>query len=130
MSEETPVPDSAKSGGSTSEFKLSAAVVVLGTIFSGIAATLGALQEYFPDAAWISIAAGLLAAAAAVLGYSQSRGKVKVADILATAAKAIANSAGPSAGMAVLGASTPAPPSTPILSSTSAVTGGITKPNP
>lgn len=97
-----PESNPGKPGNTTSEFKLSGLVAILGALLAGATVMLGALQDAFPTAGWIGVAAGVVAMAASVLGFAKSRSTVKAADIMATAAKVIAGVSGPAAGMAVL----------------------------
>ncbi len=104
--------DPSKPGIATSEFKLSSLVAVLGAILAGTTVALGALQDAFPAAGWIGVVAGVVAMAASVLGFAKSRGQVKAADIISTAAKAIAGVQGSAAGLGALPVAFPPPTAT------------------
>lgn len=98
------------------EGKLAIAGTIIGAALSGLSVTFAMLEESFPDIGWLGAVAGMIAVAASVFGIAKSRGQVKAADIIATAAKSIAGAMGPSAGLNALGiphATTATPPAPP-----------------
>lgn len=77
----------ADAGHTTSEFKLTTAVVVIGAVLEGAAGVLHAIQGTVA-APWIPAVLaviGVLLQIASVLGYTQSRAAVKTALIAADA---------------------------------------------
>jgi hypothetical protein len=76
--------DATAAGTSTSEFKLAAVAMVLGTILEGAGAVLHALQDAGVQAPWIPAvlaALGVILQVASLFGYTKSRTILKAADI-------------------------------------------------
>lgn len=86
--------DPNKPGTQTTEFKLTAAVSIVGAIIAGLSVTLAQLHDAFPTAGWIATAitavAGLGTVFATVNRFIGSRTAVKTAQLQTQAAERVA----------------------------------------
>lgn len=75
-------------GSSTTEFKLTVAAMILGTILECVAAVLHGLQDAGVDKPWMAIVfavIGVLLQMASLFGYQKARALVKSSALLADA---------------------------------------------
>lgn len=93
MADPTPVPDTnpAAAGSSTSEFKLTIAAMIVGTLLDAAAGILHTLQDAGVSAPWFTIALaclGTITQIFALFGYNKGRVLTKAALIAADQAAA------------------------------------------
>jgi hypothetical protein len=93
MSEVHQPSDPNKPGTQTTEFKLTAAVSIVGAIIAGLSVTLAQLHEAFPTAGWIATAitavGGLATVVATASKFIGSRTAVKTAQLQGQAAERV-----------------------------------------
>lgn len=97
------------SGTSTSEFKITVVIIVIGTLMEGFSAFLTQLQTVNPAATWIGTSLAICGALLIVLkalGYSNGRVALKMASMAATNGPA-----SPPQTLAVTATTSAAPPS-------------------
>lgn len=93
--------DETKPGSATSEFKLSAAVILIGTVIDFVSIGLGTLRDQGVQGAWLTGAlavCGTLMVIASALGYSRSRTLVKLSAQAPAATQAVRDEVVPLAG--------------------------------
>lgn len=95
MPDEHVPSDPNKPGSQTTEFKITAAVIVVVSVLAGLAEMLNQLRTAFPEHRWIqssvTVVAALLSVAAMVMKFTGSRTAVKVGQLQLEAAKTLSD---------------------------------------